>query len=446
MAESIDKQLDQALEHVAVLGAAGKMGSGISLLLLQEMARLELEKKGTIGSGANVLKLIDSNERSFPQLRNYLRDQLLKYAEKNINYLRKCFSKNPELISNEEIIQAYVEGCLDIVIFTDEAQAAKNTKLIFEAIIEDMDLKAQVLKGIVEAGNKGGLFFSNTSSIPIGDLSEKAGLQGRLIGFHFYNPPAVQKLLEIIVPEKIHPNLIEMATELAKRLKKIVVYSRDVAGFIGNGHFIREVAFACKKAEELSHKYPLAEAIYMINQVTADWLIRPMGIFQLMDYVGLDVCQHISQVMFSYLKDPSLNGELVDQMVARGILGGQYPNGTQKNGFFSYEKTHINGIFSISELTYVPLKESPWFSEVEKNLGPLPRNHRPWKLMQKEPQTFLEDYLENLKAENSLGSHLAQEFLDHSRSISKKLIEEKIASSEQDMHTVLTNGFYHLYG
>src|ERR1700733_10286349 len=106
-------QLDQALTKVAVIGAAGKMGEGISLLLFQEMARSEAEKYGAVGTGKYRLYLIDTKEETLVGLRHYLRLQLTKYAEKNINQVRKYYKENQALISNEEIIQAFVEGAMD---------------------------------------------------------------------------------------------------------------------------------------------------------------------------------------------------------------------------------------------------------------------------------------------------------------------------------------------
>lgn len=440
--------LDDALSHVAVLGAAGKMGSGIALLLLQEMTRLDLEKTGTIGSGGCVLNLIDVNEKAFLPLRNYLRDQLLKYAEKNINLLRHSYAKNEKLISNEDIINDYVNGALDLICFDTEVSAAKHANLVFEAIVEDIEIKSKVFQCIIEHGNKEGFFLSNTSSIPIHLLDEKADLNHRIIGFHFYNPPAVQKLLEIIAPPGTDPDLVKIAQELAKRLKKIVVNSADVAGFIGNGHMIREVAFACEQAVELSKEYSLTEAIYMVNRVTQEWLIRPMGIFQLMDYVGLDVCRHISDIMSTFLKDPSLKSGLVDQMVDRGIFGGQNPDGTQKDGFFSYAKQVPKGIYSMPEEKYIAFADSSWVNAADRTLGDLPLEHLSWKTMQKEPHKddILKIYFENLNAQKTLGSKLAQAFLKNSHSIESKLVKDGIAASPADVDTVLMNGFYHLYG
>src|SRR6185295_15214336 len=102
-------------------------------------------------------------------------------------------------------------------------------------------------------------FLTNTSSIPISALSQSAELGGRLLGYHFYNPPAVQKLVEVITARNTEPALVELGNELGKLLEKTLVPSHDVAGFIGNGHFIREGLFALERFRELRESWPDAE-------------------------------------------------------------------------------------------------------------------------------------------------------------------------------------------
>lgn len=440
--------LDQALTHVAVLGAAGKMGRGIALLLLQEMAKLELENQGKVGTGTYVLNLIDVNEASFVPLHSYLRDQLFKYAEKNINRLRKGYEHNKELISNEEIIDAFVNGASSLLFFDTEVDAAKNANLIFEAIIEDIETKAKVFQSIAKKGNTKGFFLSNTSSIPIHILDEKAGLNNRIIGYHFYNPPVVQKLLEIIPPSNANQDLFKIANELAIRLGKQIVISKDVAGFIGNGHMIREIAFACKKVAELTEEYSLPEAIYMVNKVTQDWLIRPMGIFQLIDYVGIEVCRYVSHIMSENLHDSSLKFDLLERMFEKGILGGQNPDNKQKNGFFKYENHILAGIYSLDKSRYIPFADAYWILRADHALGELPKGWISWKALQKEihKEKILEVYFENLFEQHNLGAKIAQDFLKNSHSIVNKLVQDGVASSLGDVDTVLKQGFYHLYG
>ena len=142
--------LNEALKKVSVIGAGGKMGSGISLLLLQEMARLEAEQTGEIGKGEYRLTLIDTNEWALDSLAGYLRPQMIKYAEKNINQLRSYFTSNKKLVSNEEIVHHFVNGGMDLLRFEDDYLKAKGSKLVFEAIIEDVEIKSLLLKKINE--------------------------------------------------------------------------------------------------------------------------------------------------------------------------------------------------------------------------------------------------------------------------------------------------------
>ena len=145
----------------------------------------------------------------------------------------------------------------------------------------------------------------------INELDKKANLKGRIIGFHFYNPPAIQKLVELIVAENTDADLVNFANLYAKNIGKIIVPSRDIAGFIGNGHFMRDALYAINEVEKLSQSLSLPEAIFAINRVSQDFQIRPMGMFQLIDFnvsVGLgknkeNVSQfvfRIAHIIFSY--------------------------------------------------------------------------------------------------------------------------------------------------
>jgi 3-hydroxyacyl-CoA dehydrogenase len=436
-------KLDEALTSVAVLGAVGKMGSGIAALLLQEMAKRQAETQTK-----HVLTLIDVNEMGFTALGHYLREQLLKYAEKNIISLRQSYIPNPKLVSNEEIIKEFVNLSMDSVRFSSHVEAARHAKLVFEAILEDVNIKTKIFKQIIQAGNKEGYFLSNTSSIPIGELAEQAGLGNRLIGYHFYNPPLIQKLLEIIPASKTSDALISMARELAKCLKKTIVDSKDIAGFIGNGYMIREIVFACDYVKKLSDRFSKMQSIYILNRITQEWLVRPMGIFQLMDYVGLDVCHHIAEIMSYYLRDESIQSALLDEMLSKGVLGGQNPDGTQKNGFFSYNKNRIEGIYTFENKEYKSIDSWIDRQKADQYLGSLPQSYISWKDLQKknDKTVLLESYFKQLFQGSSQGDHLAKEFLENLKSITSSLVSRGVAKNSQDVDQVLLNGFYHIYG
>jgi 3-hydroxyacyl-CoA dehydrogenase len=416
--------------NAVVLGAAGKMGSGIALLLLQEMALRE----------GGQLILLDINTVGFGALKNYLRKHLTAFGERSINLLRERYAGDSNLIDNEEIINAFVMQGLDKVRCVSAFQECKDANLIFEAIVEDAELKADILRKVASYAHSEAYYFSNTSSIPIHLLQKKSGLKGRLIGFHFYNPPPVQQLVEIIIPDDLQLALKEKAIEIAKNLNKTVVFSKDVAGFIGNGHFIREIVEACQIVRSLEELMPRFEAVAAVNLVTQEFLLRPMGIFQLIDYVGIDVCQLIQRVMTDNLSNGPFTDSLIDEMISSGIKGGQHPDGSQKEGFFQYSKGYPIAVYNLESQKYQTLST--------EKLGPLPTGHITWKVLTRDKarKEKLAAYFAALWQENTLGAEIAQTFLNQSRAIAHLLVDSGVAKSIDDVNTVLEKGFYHLYG
>ena len=184
------------LENVAVLGAAGKMGSGIVLLTALEMADLALDPAHKDRDFA--LNAVDVSPKALAGLTKYLRDQVLRAAEKKTVALRGVYAGRADLVENEDIIRQYVEDVLALVRPTTRIEAAYGSSLVFEAVNENPGLKVKLLTQIKDHNTRDAWFLTNTSSIPISELDTKAGLGGRIIGFHFYNPPAVQKLVEVI--------------------------------------------------------------------------------------------------------------------------------------------------------------------------------------------------------------------------------------------------------
>lgn len=437
--------LEHSLQNIAIIGASGKMGRGIALLILQEMT-LSMEENKTTAN----LTLIDTSQEGLDTLKPYLRIHLRKFAEKKVNSLREIYKDVPSLISNEEMINHFITRALDAVNCTTRLESAEKAHLVFEAIVENTEAKTEVFKTLKRLCSEKTFIFSNTSSIPISELRDKAGLDGKIIGYHFYNPPSVQKLLEIIPPEGVDPNLKKLAEDLGKKLNKTIVYSNDIAGFIGNGHCIPEALYAFNKAQELSSDLgiPLYQAIYIINEVTEKYLIRPMGIFQLIDYVGIDVCHKITLIMGKHLNKSTFKNPLLEKMLTLGVLGGQYPDGTQKDGFFHYKGMTIEGYYDTTSNDYKPFKESDWRKACHERLGQLPKGHASWKNLLKDPQREekLEFYFKELFNGNSFGEKLAQEYLMHSISIAEDLVKNGVAHTLDDVSTVLKTGFFHLYG
>lgn len=437
--------LDTKMSHVAVVGAAGKMGSGITLLLAQEMARLSLlpEHRGKLFR----LEAIDLDPEALRGLQEYVHDQALKAAEKNAVGLRAAYAARGDLVENSEIIDDFVRRVESVVWPSTDLGAARGAHLVFEAIVEKVPVKVEVFKQLVAACDPDAFFFTNTSSVPIGLLDREVGLGGRILGVHFYNPPPVQKLVEIIRADETRDDVAAAALEIGKRLRKTLIPSADVAGFIGNGHFIRDGLHALAEVTRLAPRYGWPQAVLMVNRVTQDWLLRPMGIFQLIDYVGIDVFQFIERVMDHYL-DEQLTDPTVDRLMELSVKGGQRPDGSQKPGFFQYERGKITAVYDLPKGEYVPLDPAGWSGEADRALGDLPQPFRPWKALLQAPDrdAALGRHFGALAGMQTLGAELARAYHRRSREIGEGLVQRGVAARAEDVNGVLTSGFYHLYG
>ena len=414
------------------------------LLTAMEMADQMLK------SGNNekvfVLNAIDTADDGLAGLLKYLRAQVQKAAEKKVVPLRMLYADKSGLIENSEIIDAYVLDVMSIVRTSTRIEAAYDSTLVFEAVSENQALKEKLFCMINENSSSLPWIFTNTSSVPIGGLNKNAGLDGRILGFHFYNPPAVQKLVELITIAENPADMIDFARTYAANLRKTIVHSNDIAGFIGNGHFMRDALFGIKEAERLSLDMPLHEAIYCMDTITRDFLSRPMGIFQLIDYVGLDVVQFILRVMQPHMHSEKLHSSLLDELVLSGVKGGQFSDGSQKAGFLKYEKGKPVAVIDKPTGTYIDLAS---FRDKAHNwLGPVPEEVLPWKALVKVPvkDKVLIPAFKALQATDSKGASLALAFARNSRQIALKLISDGVARNEQDVNTVLLTGFFHAYG
>lgn len=367
------------MQDVAVVGGAGKMGRGIASLLLEWLAWQEDDFR---------LKIIDVDISHELEIRSYILDQFKRSVEKRIVELRSKYKSNLKLISNEEIIEDFIKRSLERLSFHTSLEETKKSTLIFEAALEDVDFKVDLFKKIKGTSLVKPLFLTNTSSIPIHLIDEKAKLEGNIIGFHFYNPPPQQPLMEII---SLKPGKIQdFAIHLAKDLKKTIVFSHDVAGFIGNGHFLREVNLAF----ELANKIPIEKLDY----ITKNLLLRPMGIFQLIDYVGFNVVYHIGEIMGKY-------------------------------GSFKAD-----------------LKELKKWIDTGYKIK-LPETNSRWKELQKSPhkEEEIRKHINNLLKDSSEEAKIAVFFLEKSLSFMEDLVKEKVADHLGDVSQVLKLGFHHLY-
>jgi len=435
---------DEKFENVTVLGAAGKMGSGI--LLLTSMEMFDISVKPENKDKQFTLYALDISQKALTGLMSYIRGQLVKAAEKKLNVLRGVYAHRADLIDNADIINEYVWDVISLIRPVTTLESAHESHIVFEAASENPDLKVKMFSQINQNSKVEPWFFTNTSSIPIGYLNKEANLSGRVLGVHFYNPPAVQKLVEVIKSDETKPELGELATQFIKNLRKIEVPSYDFAGFIGNGHFMRDALYGISQLEQLKSEMSFAEAAYCVNKVSQDFMIRPMGIFQLIDYVGIDVCQFIMKVMDGYVNDEAIHSPLLDTLMNIGVKGGQNHDGSQKDGFIKYEKGRPVAYWDLDKNAYVPAEEIA--AKCDAYLGAVPAGHAPWKAVVRDraKDQVLGAYFNAMKETDNNGSKLALAYLKKSKDIGLKLVSDKVAYTPGDVNTVLLTGFFHAYG
>lgn len=434
----------EKLENVTVLGAAGKMGRGILLLTAMEMLNQKLKPENQ--ERQFVLYAMDVSNAALMELMAHIEKQAINYAEKNIVTLRKQYHHRKDLIDNEEIIREYVRNLTELIRTGIRIEPAFDSRIIFEAVSEQPDLKVDLMLTISRNSRLRPWFFSNTSAIPIVWLDEQADLEGRIMGVHFYNPPPVQKLVEVIKTESTNPGLSYFVAEFVKNTGKISVPSYDVAGFIGNGYFMREILFAESLVNVLQKNFSFSEAVYIVNKVSRDFLLRPMGIFQLMDFVGIDAIQFIMSVMNPYTTDENIHSAFIDKMVVLGSHGGQNPDGSPGDGFFSYEQGNINEVFDIGKQRYLNLNQiAPVGDEY---IGSLPVSWKPWKELISHPHkgSLLGVYFDELKVKSSPGAVMAKDYLRKYKEIGMGLVKNKVAFRFDDVNAVMKHSFQHIYG
>jgi 3-hydroxyacyl-CoA dehydrogenase len=225
----------------------------------------------------------------------------------------------------------------------------------------------------------------------------------------------------------------------------VVVPSHDVAGFIGNGHFMRDILYAAAEVGKLTKEHTQVGAIYAMNRISQESLIRPMGIFQLIDYVGVDVCSYIMSVMNPYSKKEDLHSDLLDEFLKLGVKGGQFSDGSQKDGILKYEKGRPVAIYDLKKKKYVAIEEVK--EKVDKKLGAMPVAPA-WKSVISNPasEKIFTDYFAELKKASSVGAKLAVAYAIRSKEIGKQLVADKVAFNDNDVNTVLLTGFFHAYG
>ena len=171
-----------------------------------------------------------------------------------------------------------------------------------------------------------------------------------------------------------------------------------------------------------------------------------MGIFQLIDYVGVDVVQFIMNVMNPFLKDEDLHSDLLDQMMEAGVKGGQMSSGAQKDGFLKYEKGRPVAIYNVEKGKYIEIADIQ--EKCDEVLGKHPNPKISWKptIRRRDKDQVFAEFFATMKSMPDFGARLEMEYGKRSNEIGRKLVSDGVAFNEVDVNTVMLTGFFHAYG
>jgi 3-hydroxybutyryl-CoA dehydrogenase len=210
---------------------------------------------------------------------------------------------------------------------TDFSELA-DCELVIEAVVEDPAAKRDVFHKLDELTRPEVILASNTSSIPIVELASVTKRPDKVVGMHFFNPPPVMPLLEVVRSLTTSDETVEFARGMGDRLGKTTVLSKDRAGFIVNYLLVPYLNFAAQMYEE-----GFASAEDIDTAITLG-LSHPMGPLTLLDFIGIDTAVHVAEVLYEEFKDPLFAPPpVLKRMVSAGWLGRK----TGK-GFYDYDR------------------------------------------------------------------------------------------------------------
>jgi len=218
----------------------------------------------------------------------------------------------------------------NIKTYTDLKTAAANADLVIEAATENPEIKLNIFKQLAEICSDKVILASNTSSIAITKIASVTKNPGNVIGMHFMNPVPVMKLVEVIRGYSTTDEVTSTVMELAKQLDKVPVEVNDYPGFVANRILMPMIN------EAIYTLYEGVAGVYEIDTVMKLGMAHPMGPLQLADFIGLDVCLAILNVLYTGFGNPKYAPcPLLVNMVTAGNLG-------VKSGFGFYKYTAGN--------------------------------------------------------------------------------------------------------
>jgi 3-hydroxybutyryl-CoA dehydrogenase len=284
------------MKNIAVIGA-GTMGNGIA---------------HTFAQCGYKVKLIDISQESL---------------EKGIATITRNLDR---MVAKEKITETEKSETLsNIITYTTIKEGVADTDLVVEAATENLNLKLKIFKELDELCSENTILATNTSSISITQIAAVTSRPEKVIGMHFMNPVPIMKLVEIIRGYNTSDDVTNTIMNLSKDLKKVPTEVNDYPGFVANRILMPMIN------EAIETLYNGVAGVNEIDTVMKLGMAHPMGPLQLADFIGLDVCLSILNVMHDGFKNPKYAPcPLLVNMVMAGKLGIK-----SKEGFYDYSES-----------------------------------------------------------------------------------------------------------
>ncbi|MFT6192511.1 MAG: 3-hydroxybutyryl-CoA dehydrogenase, partial [Polaribacter sp.] len=203
------------------------------------------------------------------------------------------------MVAKEKITEVEKTATLmNITSFTEISEGVKNVDLVIEAATENAVLKSKIFKELDEVCDAETILATNTSSISITQIAAVTKRPEKVIGMHFMNPVPIMKLVEIIRGYNTTDEVMQFTVELSKKIGKTPVEVNDYPGFVANRILIPMIN------ESIETLYNSVAGVAEIDTVMKLGMAHPMGPLQLADFIGLDVCLSILNVMYDGFKNP----------------------------------------------------------------------------------------------------------------------------------------------
>ncbi|MFH1328498.1 MAG: 3-hydroxyacyl-CoA dehydrogenase [Candidatus Bathyarchaeota archaeon] len=311
------------MKKAAVIGA-GTMGHGIA----QTLALAGID-----------VALVDINAAILDKAMDDIKQNLGRFAERH-------------KIGEE----AARTALLRIKLTTNVENAVKDSDFIIEAVAEDLTLKKRIFKNLGEVSPKNTILATNTSSLSITEISKVSGRPDKVVGMHFFNPPTIMMLVEVIKGECTSDETVNLACDLVKKLDKTpVVVRKDVRAFIVNRILFSMLNEACRTVSRDEATVAEMDAAFKYKEKF------PMGAFELLDYIGLDIVFNVLKVMETTYGARFKTCSILEQIVKEKKFGKK-----TGEGFYDWKdgrpviSSQLAEKFSVLGVYAVAVNEAAW--------------------------------------------------------------------------------------